>query len=92
MVLARTAGGPPGFDVLTFHCTDCDHAHIVTVSTALSISESRRRSATATDALEEARQMPPGSERIDALKKAGRLRYMVDRHGPTFAKRGRPPK
>ncbi len=92
MVLTLTAAGPLGFDIHTFDCTNCDHTHIAMVTTALPTSESRRRSAKATDALEEARQMPPGSKRIDALKKAGRLRYMADRHGLSFAKRGRPPK
>ncbi len=92
MVLARTSVGPSGFNIRTFDCTNCDHAHIVTVATALPISDGWRRAAKAEDALEEARQMPPGPERIDALKKAGRLRHMADRHGLTFARRGRPPK
>lgn len=92
MVLTQTAGGPPGFNIHTFDCTNCDQTHIAMVATALPTSENRRRSAKAEDALDEARRMPPGSKRIDALKKAGRLRYMVDRHGISFAKRGRPPK
>jgi hypothetical protein len=33
MTLARIARGPSGFDVRTFDCGKCDHAHIVTVAT-----------------------------------------------------------
>jgi len=29
------ARGPPGFDIRTFECANCDHAHIVTVATKL---------------------------------------------------------
>ncbi|MEI9924335.1 MAG: hypothetical protein WDN50_13130 [Bradyrhizobium sp.] len=52
--------------------------------------DSRNENARALDALEEAREMPPGPQRIDALKKAGALRHAADHHGLTFAKRGRP--
>ena len=43
-------------------------------------------------ALEEARAMPPGPERTEAMKKAGILRNAVDLRGVFFAKRGRPAK
>ena len=43
-------------------------------------------------ALEEARRMPPGPERIEAMKKAGVLRKAADLRGVFFAKRGRPAK
>jgi hypothetical protein len=33
MTLVRIAPGPAGFDIRTFDCTNCDHAHIVTVAT-----------------------------------------------------------
>ena len=46
--------------------------------------------ANADDALEEARNMPPGPERNDALKKAGMLRNTADAYGLIFARRGRP--
>ena len=46
----------------------------------------------AADALERARQLPPGPERNEALKRAGLLRSSVDSQGPVFAKRGRPRK
>jgi hypothetical protein len=42
-------------------------------------------------ALEEARGMPHGPERTEAMKKAGILRNAADSHGIVFAKRGRPP-
>ena len=41
-------------------------------------------------ALEEARTMPPGPERTEAMKKAGILRNAADLRGVFFAKRGRP--
>jgi hypothetical protein len=47
--------------------------------------------ARATEALEKARLMPPGPEKVEALKKAGILRNEADRRGILFAKRGRPP-
>ena len=43
-------------------------------------------------ALEEARGMPPGPERTEAMKRAVILRNAVDIQGVLFAKRGRPPK
>jgi hypothetical protein len=53
-------------------------------------SGSHSHIARATDALEEARGMPPGSQRIQALKQAGLLRHAADSQGLDFAKRGRP--
>ena len=44
------------------------------------------------DALELARQMPPGRERSEALKLASLLRCTADARGLIFAKRGRPRK
>jgi hypothetical protein len=52
--------------------------------------DSRNKNARAVDALQEAREMPPGAQRTDALKHAGLLRHAADSHGLTFAKRGRP--
>jgi hypothetical protein len=43
-------------------------------------------------ALEVARSMPPGSDKVEALKKAGLMRNAADASGIAFAKRGRPPK
>jgi hypothetical protein len=43
-------------------------------------------------ALEEARTMPPGPARTEAMKKAGVLRNAADLQGLFFAKRGRPAK
>jgi hypothetical protein len=43
-------------------------------------------------ALEEARAMPHGPERTEAMKKAGFLRNAADLQGISFARRGRPPK
>jgi hypothetical protein len=43
-------------------------------------------------ALEQARAMPPGPARGEALKRAGLLQKAADMQGLTFAKRGRPPK
>jgi len=43
-------------------------------------------------ALSEARAMPPGPERSEAMKKAGILRNAADKLGMAFAKLGRPPK
>jgi hypothetical protein len=33
MMLVRIARAPSGFDIRTFDCGQCDHAHIVTVAT-----------------------------------------------------------
>jgi hypothetical protein len=54
--------------------------------------DSRGRSASAVDALQEAREIPPGSLRTDALKKAGLLRRVADSHALIFAQNGRSPK
>jgi hypothetical protein len=43
-------------------------------------------------ALEEARNMKPGVERTEAMKRAGILRNAADLQGLFFAKRGRPAK
>jgi hypothetical protein len=43
-------------------------------------------------ALEQARGMPRGPERSEAMKKAGILRNAADGRGIVFAKRGRPAK
>jgi hypothetical protein len=43
-------------------------------------------------ALEKARAMPRGSERAEAMKKAGTLQNAVNSQGISFAKRGRPAK
>jgi hypothetical protein len=48
--------------------------------------------AQAQTALDQARAMPPGSEKTEALRKAGLLRNAADVSGFVFAKRGRPPK
>ena len=48
--------------------------------------------AKATEALENARAMPPGKEKSEALKKAGFLRNAADMQGLFFPKRGRPAK
>jgi hypothetical protein len=48
--------------------------------------------AEAEEALEAARTMPYGPERIEALKKAGLLRKATDAQGIRFAKLGRPRK
>ena len=48
--------------------------------------------AEALKALEEARTMPPGPERNEAMKKAGILQNAADLQGIFFAKRGRPTK
>lgn len=45
----------------------------------------------ALDALEAAREMPHGPERAQALKEAGRLRFIADLQGVVVALRGGPP-
>ena len=53
----------------------------------------RNLDAEADEALEAARAMVNGREKIEALKKAGLLRRAADdAMGLSFAKRGRPPK
>ena len=58
------------------------------MSEYLGLPDSRSQNASAVDALQEAREMPPGPQRTDALTKAGQLRHAADRQGLTFAKRG----
>lgn len=53
---------------------------------------SRDMDAKADEALEVARTMPSGQERMEFLKKAGLLRRAADAGGISFAKRGRPRK
>jgi hypothetical protein len=48
--------------------------------------------ARAEQALAEARKLPNGPERSEALKKASALRIAADLKGVLFAKRGRPAK
>jgi hypothetical protein len=43
-------------------------------------------------ALEEARALPPGPERTEAMKRAGILRNAVDMQGLLFPRRDRPSK
>jgi hypothetical protein len=87
MHLARVARGPSGFDIRTFDCARCDHAHIVTIATDL-LSETRSPNDMAVDALDEARGMSPGAQRHEALKKAGLLRRTADSQGLISSKRG----
>ena len=47
--------------------------------------------AEALTALELARNMEPGPQRTEAMKRAGILRNAADLQGLFFAKRGRPP-
>lgn len=54
--------------------------------------EDRNLDAEADEALEAARAMPNGPERVEALKRAGLLRRAADARGITFAKPGRPRK
>jgi hypothetical protein len=69
----------------------CDDARSNIVKQETS-HDSRSQSAIAVDALQEAREMPPGEERSDALKKAGLLRYAADSYALIFRKKGRPRK
>ena len=55
-------------------------------------ADDRNQNARALDALQEAREMPPGAQRIEALKKAGLLRHAAESRELTFVKRGRPRK
>jgi hypothetical protein len=52
----------------------------------------RDLNAEADQALEAARSMPPGPDKVEALKRAGLLRKAADARGVVFARRGRPPK
>ena len=80
MNLARQVRTPSGFDIRTFECVSCDHAQIVRVAPD-SPTDTRSPNDVALDALEEARQMPPGAQRSMALKKAGLLRRTADDRG-----------
>jgi hypothetical protein len=55
-------------------------------------SDGRSQNAIAVDALQEARGMPPGARRTDALKKAGLLRRVADSQALIVRKKGRPRK
>jgi hypothetical protein len=52
--------------------------------------DGRSHNAIAVDALQEARGMPPGARRTDALKKAGLLRRAADSQELIVRKKGRP--
>ena len=52
--------------------------------------DSRSQNASAVDALQEARAMPPGGQRTDALKKVCLLRHVADSHELIVMKKGRP--
>ena len=54
--------------------------------------EDRDWDADAAEALEAARMLPPGPEKIAALKQAGMLRNIAVKTGIFFQRRGRPPK
>jgi hypothetical protein len=55
-------------------------------------SEGLLSAARADEALENARRLPHGTARTEALKKAGTLRNTADKHGLAFAPKGRPRK
>lgn len=55
-------------------------------------SEGQISAARADEALEDARKLPHGAARTEALKKAGTLRNTADTYGLIFAQKGRPPK
>ena len=67
---------------------------VISAGGAMDVKQTAQRShdfeAAADEALQAARDMPPGPERIDALKAAGMLRNAEDVFGVIFAKRGRP--
>ena len=50
------------------------------------------RDAEAAEALEAARLLPPGPEKIAALRQAGMLQNIAVKAGIVFQRRGRPPK
>jgi hypothetical protein len=52
--------------------------------------DSRSQNASAADALQEAREMPPGAQRTGALKKAGLLRRAADSHALIVRKKTGP--
>jgi hypothetical protein len=55
-------------------------------------AEGQLSAARADEALEEARKLPHGAARTEALKKAGALRNTADSYGLIFAPKGRPRK
>jgi hypothetical protein len=55
------------------------------------LDQDRNLNAEADEALEVARSMTSGLEKVEALKRAGLLRRAADARGITFARRGRPP-
>jgi len=57
-----------------------------------STEEDRDWDADAAEALEAARMLPPGPEKIAALKQAGMLRNIAVKAGIVFQRRDRPPK
>jgi hypothetical protein len=71
------------------HRKRCGNVEVMKQETS---SGSHSRDATAEDALQEAREMPPGAQRTDALKQAGLLRRAADSDGVVLPKRGRPRK
>jgi len=96
MLLSGIEGGRSGFDRRTFECQKCGG-----VQTSRASKEPMESNVFGwpggelkppRDALEEAREMPPGAQRTEALKKAGQLRRTADDQGLIFAKRGRPRK
>jgi hypothetical protein len=74
--------------------TSLDCLPVISAGGAMDVKQTAQRShdfeAAADEALQAARDMPPGPERIDALKAAGMLRNAEDVFGVIFAKRGRP--
>jgi hypothetical protein len=52
MTLVRIARGPTGFDIRTFDCANCDHAHIVTAATDV-VNDAHRPSSQAKEPLRE---------------------------------------
>jgi len=80
MSLARLVRRSSGFEIRTFDCAGCDHAHIVTSAPDLR-KDIRSLNDVAADALEEARSMAPGAQRSEARKKAGLLRRTADYRG-----------
>jgi hypothetical protein len=71
-----------------------DGLPVISAGRAMDVKQTAQRShdveAAADEALQASRDMPPGPERIDALKAAGMLRNVGDVFGVIFAKRGRP--
>ena len=67
---------------------------VISAGGAMDVKQTALRShdfeAAADEALQAARDMPSGPERIDALKATGMLRNAANVFGVIFAKRGRP--